>query len=276
MFRPLITCLLVFSTSLLAARPELRSAKCGEYDLRIVWSKSLDADQLQIRKGKDMVELRTSMSRYEIGGSEEISPDAVVWVGQDLSNSGAPHVVVYESNFSGRRFVAHLWRMGPERPELLASIPGMADFERDAATGYWFSNTGDFVFQSWLSGPNFSAIPSIKLSWDVEARGMRPNASLMRRNAPKPAELDKLIADTKARMAEYDHAEGKMNQLNMELLNLLYSGNAPAAQILLDATFPPTADRERYDRELGELLSRSEYWQLLKIAGFPSLSPRAD
>ncbi len=266
-----MTSLLALLISLVSAAwaeaPDLHFAKAGDFKFTVVHSNSLDADQLEIRRGNQLVELRTSIARYEIGRSSEMSPDTLLKVGQDLSNSGSPHVVVYESSSSGRHFVTHVWRLG-ETAELLGSFDEMAGFERDSKNGRWKVITGDFAFQSWRAGPNFSFIPEVRLVWRPDANRFCVDSTSMRAQAPETKELDQLIADTLKSMGEYDAVDGKIAQMNETLLKLIYSGNAATAEKVFDRTFPGGEDRNQYRIELSEILSRSRYWPELLVAGF--------
>ncbi len=112
----------------------------------------------------------------------------------------------------------------------------------------------DFAFAYWKASFADSPAPLVILAWDAKARRYLPDIAAMRRPAPSEAEISSWAAEVRAKLLA-SPADSPDPALWGRMLDLIYAGNAAAAQRFFDLAWPPArpgkaAFRAEFTRQL--------------------------
>ena len=221
-------------------------------------SEGRPSETLTVRRGQHVL-LRLRAYRFELNYRAKVSgagPDAIVtgW-------TGGAHCC----------FTLHaLWLAHDFRQQIIPVMDndetGFLPDERgpDAPPKLRF---GDFTFAYWRASFADSPAPTVIFRFDPPTGRYAPDIDAMRKPAPDDAAVAAMAKEI--RDAERDLPKGDSPPAPLlwkDMLDLIYSGNAPAARRLFDMAWPE--DREGKDVFLAcfaERLSKGIWWRSEKL-----------
>ena len=187
-------------------------------------------------------------------------------VSQDLTASGAPHVVIYEwTGGAHGNHIVHVFRLGRECQEI-AVINGECwepEFIEKKPNEAWEVRTRDSAFTYWPQSYATSPFPEIVLRWAGSHYVLAKDK--MMKPAPSPRELEI--------WAEKIHAGPGWNWRPMAIppelyaitLDLMYSGHEDLGwKFIRQGWNPAIPFDEKLVTGLKERLSESHYWAPLQ------------
>ena len=197
-------------------------------------------------------------------------------LGANITGGRAPNLLVLDSTYA--TFAIHVFELGRTLVKLgeidggESEIFSFHQLDDDRALEAILT---DGAYIEWRAGRWDSARPMVILKLDRERRRYRFAAELMRLPPPSPAYLDAFAREVREDWIWDEPKRVPSDRvpplLAQGMLDLIYSGNFPAARRLLELAWNPTVKgRDEYYIELIEcMLRRSRYWP--EIAAFNQL-----
>jgi hypothetical protein len=167
-------------------------------------------------------------------------------------------------------FDMHFYELGKDGVRKIKTINGM-DSDIMAIgkkpNGSLILRTGDSTFGYWLTSFAGSPIPSVILTF--QNGEFRPDAKLMKRNAPSLAVLKQKAAKAKKNMDLTPYTggdtDGFLDAFWGEMLDLMYAGNETAAWQYFDLVWDKRKPgKEKFKQDFLERLNDSLYWQMMQ------------
>jgi len=196
-------------------------------------------------------------------------------MGTDLTGSREPMLAV--SSYSNGRnccFEMLLFGLGPQLRLAAPLIGGSSEGKFERTGGIWYYLARDWTFAGWKT--DFATSPACRIVLAYERGRWRIAAERMRRGPLPSALLNQLAA--KIRVSERWRIDGSGDieayepQLWQLMLDLVYTGNAPQAEQVLEAAWPPKAEgKARFLRDFRRQLARSPY--AAEIKRLPKVPP---
>ncbi|HEX4299637.1 MAG TPA: hypothetical protein VH327_02095 [Gammaproteobacteria bacterium] len=244
-------------------------AEYGDYEIRIFDSRFCSGPRfkepsgLEIRKAGKVIYTRTGWG-FAIGYplEEDQPPDAVkIKVGDDLTGDGVPDLLV--SEWTGNAHCCYFFRvfqLGPEFKELqelpLFDADESAFVRRPDVKGLVL-DTADYSAFAYFPS-SFAGSPAGRVFLSFHDGKFRPDASLMRADAPRTGEIVKCAAlFTPSRDWKTSQPMGMWYYAT----DLIYAGNETQAWAFLNAAWGgSTADKRKYLDEYRSRLKKSIYY----------------
>lgn len=237
----------------------------GDYDVRIIQLGEFSESYLEIYQGEELV-WRQSGWRFWIGQSPEdlfLSPEQVptLTIGEDITGNGLPDLVVREWTGGAHCCIYfYVFELGSELRSLGTLGGGhddgshFADITEDGAMEFL---THDWTFAYWRTDFASSPAPAVVLHYDGNAYAVADH--LMRR--PPPSADDVLARGLAIQSALMENPDlDWVEPFWGDLLELIYSGQAPMAWQLLELAWPPLLPgKADFTADFWKTLSRSPY-----------------
>ena len=205
-------------------------------------------------------------------------------LGANVTGGGAPNLVILDAGF--RTYTMHVFDLG-RIPVKLATIEGydsdisLIQLDDDPALE---ATLRDTQYTNWRSFAGDSAYPMVILKFEPEGRRYRFAAELMRQPPPSPAYLESLARELREDPVWHDPwYDQKSKQalrfppmLPQAMLDLIYSGNFPAARLLLELAWNPASKgREDFYVDLVECRLRDgRFWpDVAALNNLPAKDP---
>lgn len=225
----------------------------------------------EILKSGERVYAQTGYS-FAIGYflSQDQSPDSVrVQVGDDLTGEGVPELLI--SEWSGGAhccYTFHLFRLGPQFSHVqdisLRDADESAFVRRDGVKSLVLV-TNDYSAFAYFP-KDFADSPAGRVFLSFQGDRFKPDAHLMRADAPTDAEIAK-CADLFRPSRDWKDTKGAGQPLGMwyYVTDLIYTGNETDAWDFLDTAWGGSAvDKKKYLDEYRERLRKSVYYPELE------------
>lgn len=208
--------------------------------------------------------------------AQDQSPDSVkLKVGDDFTGEGVPELLI--SEWSGGAhccYTFHLFRLGDAFSHI-QDIPLLdADesaFVRRPGIKSLVLVSNDYSAFGYFP-KNFAESPAGRVFLSFQDGKFRPDARLMKANAPTDAEIAKCAGLFKPSLAwKQESNAGQPLGMWYYATDLLYSGNADAAWEFLDAAWGGSAaDKKRYLDDYRRRFRKSTYYQdLMRLQQAP-------
>ena len=206
--------------------------------------------------------------KFQIGGSPEFEdePHKLIPIGTDVTGRGAPELVVGEWTGGAHCcFVFYVFEIGEQfrkLAELDTEDSGDARFEDLDGDGRLELLAYDWTFAYWHTSFADSPAPAVILRYRNGAFHFA--AHLMRKPAPSLAELQTRAQNLRTH-PEWNRPEDPPGALWRQMLDLIYTGNAPLAWQFFEMAWPPERQRKaEFLREFRAKLLESPYWKEIK------------
>lgn len=241
---------------------------CDAYTIRTYRDGVTGEGSFEILRGKAVVYEKAGFCFY-IGRRPQSSNTDPLLIGQDLTKTGAPHVVVYEWTGGAHCcYIARVFRLG-EKCELLAEVDGVHTnpvFRPDGENRPWLVSLRDWgSLDYWPQGFAAAHAPEVLLEWR-QTRYVVAHAR-MRKPAPPALELEKLADKVRSEDSWLRQPVGYPYELYATALDLMYSGHEELGwKFLREAWRPGVAGLEKFAADLRERRDTSDYWQQLAKA----------
>ncbi len=242
---------------------------CGAYTLETyrTLEDHRNDGRIVIRRGKEIVYEKNSYA-FSIG-RPLYSDELPELIGQDLTASGHPHVVICEwTGGAHGAHIVHVLRLGAECTEL-ATINGLStqpEFVERTRGEPWEIQLNDPAFEYWPYSFAASPFPKVVLRWN----GNRYVVALDRMAQAPPSTAE--LAATAARLRSDPDWLGRKNswrpdiptvppELYTSALDLMYSGHeALGWRLLRDGWGGNESMYLEFISGLKARLAKSEYW----------------
>ena len=229
------------------------------------WDRGSPDRRVEITHGMEVAYERTGFS-FLIGVRPNFPDSPPALIGQDLTASGAPHVVIYEWTGGAHCcIVAHVIRLGKTLQEI-ATIDGEhSDPEfRAAQPGQpWEVWVRDWTFAYWPASFASSPAPEVILRWD--GRRYIVARARMQEPAPPRRQLAALAQKLRGDKAWSEDPPFVPPELYITALDLMYSGHEGLGWwFIQEALAPQYPQRGEFLSGLKSRLAASTYWQSLK------------
>lgn len=263
-----------------------RQRKINGYDVKI-YNSNDESDSgdygtyLVIEKGGKMKAVR--MGGSLVGGGFNFAEDQA-WdypagkkssmlfrTTPDKTGEGTPDVAIqYYTGGAHCCYKMYVYELGANGITALPAIDGDdSDIiaTKKLPTGGVAIQTGDSNFAYWLTSFAGSPIPTVILSY--KNGEFRPDASLMKRNAPTLAVLKAKAAKAKKNMTlkayTGEESEDFLYAFWDEMIDLIYSGNEKSAWQYFDLVWDPRKPgKEKFKEDFINKLNDSQYWQQMQ------------
>ncbi len=235
---------------------------CDGYTIRTYRDAITGEGSFEILHGKEQAFEKAGFD-FQIGRRFESDNPEPVLIGQDLTNSGSPHVVIYEwTGGLHSSYIARVFRLG-EKCEFLAEINGIHTepvFRTDGENRPWIVHLRDWAFQYWPHSFATSHAPEVMLTWQGTKYAVARDRMLQ--PAPAAQELQEIVSRVRMNAG---WSAGSMEipyELYSTALDLMYSGHEELAwPFLREAWKPGFPKEEKFAAELRARRDSSEYWQ---------------
>jgi hypothetical protein len=251
--RTLITLITVLIIASFTGTARAEDWSVGQYKLAIAYDSTGDT-RLSVSKGGEEV-FSKNVGQYwfitvargkQTGTLKEPST-------ADVTGDGIPDLVIEQSP----RRLACCWSytvlsLGPTFKEVASAggFPSPMTFEDVNKDGRYELVGDDWTFFSWYASP--------RLILHLDKGEYRLATNLMRKRAPTNAELAAKARENKT--ATLYAGFPVPPEIYRDMLDLIYSGNAPAAWKLLDQVLPSDdAAKKKFVEEITEQLKKSPY-----------------
>jgi hypothetical protein len=140
-----------------------------------------------------------------------------------------------------------------------------SELELDRSTALPRLRFYDFAFAYWNASFADSPAPRIVLGWDMKARRYVPDIAAMRRPAPGEAEIAAQAAALRAKLAA-SPADRLDPALWGHMLDLIYAGDAEAAQRFFDLAWPQRRPgKAAFRAEFVRQLHKGALWRRYRL-----------
>ncbi|HEY3643965.1 MAG TPA: hypothetical protein VGM16_01390 [Gammaproteobacteria bacterium] len=216
----------------------------------------------EIWNGSQRVYVQTGYS-FAVGYAlaQDQPPDSVKpKLGADFTGEGVPELLISESSGGAHCcYTFHLFRLGPQFSHI-QDIPLLDDDEaafvrRPGVKGLVLAAADYSAFANFPKG--FAGSPAGRVFLSFQDGRFKPDAGLMKSNAPADAEIAKCASLFKP---SRDWKEGQPSGLWYYATDLIYTGNADAAWKFLDAAWGGSAtDKKQYLDDYRRRFMKSAY-----------------
>lgn len=138
---------------------------------------------------------------------------------------------------------------------------GASDLKIEARGGPPRLRFNDDAFADWNAHPAATSVPSVVLAYDPRVGEYRLDPDAMRKPPPADADLSDQAAEIHKK---YEALAGDAldPSLWVEMLELIYTGNAPSARALVDAAWPEAKPgKEKFLTDFSRQLWAGETWR---------------